>query len=138
MIQPEKVGPALLFAIILAFSAFLSSQFILASPTHKVDSGIEEAPKIPSVEGIWENEQSQAYTVKRKIDVYVVQSTTGDVGIGRLEGNKFIVSFAGSQTKVGLAVYQIDNTGKILKLVGEWTTIPGNGKWDTETLTKIK
>jgi hypothetical protein len=95
------------------------------------------APPSINVEGIWESDLGAVYTVEKKGEIYLVRCTTGDVGIGRLVGGTFSFGYGGS-VRAGLASYKIDQTDKIVKMVGEWSTLPGNGKWAAEELTKIK
>ena len=115
----------------------VSVGIIKALPPKQADAPIKAA-EVLDVEGIWESDIGPVNTIRKIKDVYTVAGTDGEQGIGKLKGKTFTVAYTGSGVRVGLAIYQIEVDGNEVKLVGEWSTIPGPGTWAPETLTKIK
>ncbi len=81
--------------------------------------------------------------ISRKKDVYLIQWVIGSgstfVGIGLRQGQTLAASWAlpsekGGPTIRGVNLYKIEPG----KLVGRWTTLPGPGVQQTETLTFLK
>jgi hypothetical protein len=81
--------------------------------------------------------------ITRKNDVYLVQWVIGAgstfTGIGIRQGNTLAASWTLPPDKNGVAIRGI-NMYKIEpgKLIGKWTTLPGPGVQQTETLTFLK
>lgn len=137
----KKIRDRLLL-FFFVFSIFLSVFFSFSTvystnPSNPPNDKINTVKEL-DVQGIWDSEDGIVYSIKKQVDVYVVNCTTGDIGIGKLSGKTFIFSFCGKTTRVGLAIYHIEVTDEGTKLVGSFTTIPGDGKWIEEVLTKIK
>lgn len=85
-------------------------------------------------------------TIRRKNDVYVVQWVIGEgsnfTGVGIRQGNGFSAGWAspGPNGVVmrGVNTYRIDSISGSPRLSGRWTSLPGNGLVQSETLTFLK
>jgi hypothetical protein len=83
--------------------------------------------------------------ITRKGDVYVVQWMVGSgstfTGIGIRQGNTFSASWAmaGERGLVkGINTYRIETASGGPRLTGRWTSMPGPGVLQSETLTFLK
>lgn len=83
--------------------------------------------------------------ITRKGDVYVVQWVIGTgstfTGIGIRQGNTFSASWALPNERGlvrGVNVYRVESAGGAPRLTGRWTSLPGNGVLQSETLSFLK
>ncbi len=104
----------------------------------------------PSIAGNYTfvgNEGSDDYTGTAKItaqgDAFEVEFTAagandvGETGIGILTGRTFSVCWVSTaDDSKGIAVFRLKKDNKTL--AGRWTTLGGEGKLFTETLTKVE
>ena len=88
---------------------------------------------------------SGVVVISRKGDVYVVQWMVGSgstfTGIGIRQGNTLATSWAipGERGIVkGVNVYRIETASGGPRLTGRWTSMPGPGALQSETLTFLK
>jgi hypothetical protein len=83
--------------------------------------------------------------ISRKADIYVVQWVIGSgsnfTGIGIRQGDSFAASWAipGERGVVrGVNMYRIETASAGPRLVGRWSSLPGPGALQSETLTFLK
>jgi hypothetical protein len=111
------------------------------------------AADVPDITGEYKSEitgpdgktNSLTVTITKKGDTYLIdwESKPAQFGVGILQGDTLASSFynkgGSGATKGGVGLYKIEKTDKgVVKLVGQWSWYPGDGKLYSETMTKEK
>lgn len=87
-----------------------------------------------------ENEYEGLLTIRQQGEVFVFSwNVGGGVGIGIREANTIAVGMESRGNTLGVLLYRVerDDKGKP-KLVGRWTSSPGDAKVHTETATWLR